>query len=274
MRDQQRISALVVDDEALARTRVCQLLRESLAFDVVGEASGGKDALIATKSLTPDVLFLDIEMPDLSGFEVLEALQSWDAVQMPAVVFVTAFDRYAVQAFDANAVDYVLKPIDEPRFLKTMARVAEHIRVHRTGGEAPSLPHVSVLTVSSPHLRRYLTRFVVPDRGEVRVIPATDVECVIAADNYVEIVAGGRAYLLRTTISLVSARLDPERFVRVHRSAVVAKQHVVALSHLPHGEFDIRLRSGRRVRASRAHRATVRLLMEELPLLPSEPPAR
>jgi two-component system LytT family response regulator len=266
------IRVLIVDDEPLARTRVRQLLDPAAGpFVIVGEAGDGRRAVANALQHRPDVIFLDIQLPDLDGFEVLDALESADAYQPPgAVVFVTAYDRYAIRAFDANAADYLLKPIDEARFHATAARLRERLRPETPRlSPAPHPPRLSALSAQLPPERRYLSRIVIPDRGQVFLVPVAEVECMIAADNYVKVCTASRVYLLRARLGDLAQRIDPADFTRVHRSHVVAASHIRELRGRPHGEYDIRLASGRQVRASRAHRDAIQSLLSHLAISPA-----
>jgi len=266
------IRVLIVDDEPLARTRVRQLLdADAERFLVVGEAGDGQSAVASALALRPDVLFLDIQMQDMNGFEVLDALESMEAFEPPgAVVFVTGYDRYAIRAFEANAADYLLKPIEETRFRSTLARLQHRLRPGGVGSPGPHPPTVSELAAQLPPGRRYLTRVVVPGRSGVLLVPVAEVECVIAADNYVKVATASRVHLVRARLSELETRLDPAEFTRVHRSHIVAVRHIRELIPCPHGEYDIRLASGRHVRASRAHRAAVHSILSRLAIPPAE----
>ena len=266
------IRVLIVDDEPLARTRVRQLLSaETERFQVVGEAVDGQSAVASALALRPEVLFLDIQMHDMNGFEVLDALESTEEVEPPgAVVFVTGYDRYAIRAFEANAADYLLKPIDETRFRNTLARLQDRLRPRSGGSPEPHPPTMSALAAELPPRRRYLTRVVVPGRSRVLLVPVADVECVIAADNYVKVATASRIHLVRTRLSELEKRLDPAEFTRVHRSHIVAVRHLRELIPRPHGEYDIRLVSGRQIRASRAHRDAVQAILSRLAIPPTQ----
>jgi two-component system LytT family response regulator len=263
---------LIVDDEPLARARVRQLLdAEAGQFVVVGEAGDGRSAVASALQHQPDVIFLDIQLPDIDGLEVLDALESAELYEPPrAVVFVTAYDRYAIRAFEANAADYLLKPIEQARFRATLQRVRRRVWPQPPAVPSPAhLPTLSGLMAQLPPERRYLTRVVVPDRGRVLLVPVADIESVTAADNYVKIGTACRVYLLRSRLGDLAQRLDPADFVQVHRSHLLAIRHVRELTARPHGEYDIRLASGRLVRASRAHRETVRGLLSRLATSPA-----
>jgi two-component system LytT family response regulator len=265
------IRVLIVDDEPLARSRVRQLLDAAAGrFVIVGEAGDGQGAVASALQHQPEVIFLDIQMPDINGFEVLDALESAEAYEPPrAVVFVTGYDRYAIRAFDANAADYLLKPIEEARFRATVERLQNRLRPSAPTPRSPARPPtLSALTAQLPPDRRYLSRVVVPDRGRVLLVPVAEVEWMTAADNYVKLGTASRVYLLRSRLNELAERLDPAAFARVHRSHIVAIGHIRELSARPHGEYDIRLASGHQVRASRAHRDTVRSLMSRLAISP------
>jgi two-component system LytT family response regulator len=266
------IRVLLADDEPLARTRIRQLLGSATGrFEIVGEAGDGQDAVAGALHHQPEVIFLDIQMPDLDGFEVLDALESNGGPLPRAIVFVTAYDKYAVRAFDVNAADYLLKPVDEARFRAAVERLVARLRppAPGTGLPEPQLPRLSALTAGLPAERRYLTRIIIPDRNRVLVVPVADVECVIAADNYLRVCTANRRYLLRSRLSELAGRLDPADFARVHRSHLVAIRHIRELQARGSGEYDIRLQSGREVRASRAHRDTVRSLLSHLAIAPT-----
>ncbi|HET7600414.1 MAG TPA: LytTR family DNA-binding domain-containing protein [Gemmatimonadales bacterium] len=258
------IRVLIADDEPLARARLRQLLDGPSPFVVVGEAGDGSSAVAAALQHQPDVIFLDIQMPDMNGFEALAALESAEGYRPGALVFVTAYDRYAVRAFDANAADYLLKPIEEARFLATLERLRRRLRPTGAAGAPPRAPSLSELSAVLPAERRYLARIVIPDRRRIFIVPVEEVECAMAADNYVRIVTAARSYLLRSPLGTLAERLDPAEFVRVHRSHVVAIRHVRTLHARPNGEYDLELASGRLVRASRAHRDAVAALLSRV----------
>ena len=223
---------LIVDDEAPARAKLRRMLAAFDDVQVVGEADGGAQALAQAAALAPDVLFLDVQMPEVSGLDVAASLPDG-----PAVVFVTAFDRYALAAFDAAAVDYLLKPVEPQRLAQAVQRLRRH-----AGGAARAAgtpPPVQLL---------------IPDRGRVHVVRCADIEWLQAADNYVSVHALGRALLLRRTFAGLLADLGPA-FVRTHRSSAVALAQVRAVHAREKGDATVVLASGAEVACSRAYRA-------------------
>lgn len=222
------MKVLIVDDEPLARGVVRSLVERDPELSVVGECSG-VDAVEAIERGRPDILFLDIQMPEVDGFDVLERA---GANSVPAVVFVTAYDQYALRAFDVQALDYLLKPFDDARFYAALLRAKEKARLR------------------TPYVRRFLVR----TRGKVVLVNVDDVDWIEAADYYVSLHAHGRSHLLRETMQELEARLDPSRFVRVHRSAIVNIDRVQELHPLFRGDSVLLLRDGTQLRLSRSRR--------------------
>ena len=224
------MKALIVDDEPLARQVVKMLLENDREVTVAGECSG-IDAVEQIERVRPDILFLDIQMPEVDGFDVLERIGP-DSV--PAVVFITAFDAYALRAFDVHALDYLLKPFDDRRFFAALSRAKEQVRA-RTGTST-------------------VKRFLVRTREKVLFIKTDDIDWIEAADYYVSIHTGGKGYLLRQTMMEIERQLDPAKFVRVHRSAIVNLERVQELHPLFRGDGVLVLHDGTRLRMSRARR--------------------
>jgi len=222
------LRAVVVDDEPLARRRLTRLLASNRGVHVVGEAGDGGAAAAVIASTRPDVAFLDVQMPAPDGVSVARALRP----SRPLVVFVTAHDRYAVQAFDVRAVDYLLKPISRDRLVETLARVRQQL----------AQPHV------------WLQRLPVRSRGQVVIVDVTDIDWIESGGNYVVVHAAGRTHILRETLSHLEAALDPAAFLRIHRSAVVRLDRVARLDVALRGDYDVTLRDGTRVRLSRTQR--------------------
>ncbi len=244
-----RLRTLVADDEAPARNYLLRLLTRAPDVEVVGEASHGREALRALETLRPDVAFLDIRMPGLDGFEVLRLLDP--AHLPPVVVFVTAYDAHALKAFEAQALDYLLKPFDDERFDRCLGRIRSH-----WNGAGMSLRSVG-LDAALPFLRTSAPadHITVRQRGRILVLPVEDVDWVAAEDNYVRVHARGASHLLRESLGSLEARLDPGRFVRIHRSTLVNLARIASLEPLEHGEFRVHLSTGSQVVLSRRHRA-------------------
>ena len=237
----RRLRAMVVDDEPLARDAIRLLLARDPEIEVAADC-GGVEAVPLIERSPPDILFLDVQMPEVDGFDVVEAV---GAGTVPAIVFVTAHDRYALRAFDVHAIDYLLKPFDDARFARALARAKERALAGR-----PDERLAALLRRRSPHLRRFLVR----KRDRVLVVAAEDVDWIEAADYYASLHVGEATHLLRETLAELEQRLDPERFVRVHRSAIVNVARVREIHPLFHGDCALVLSGGTRVKLSRARR--------------------
>ena len=244
---------LVVDDEAPARQRVMDLLRRESNIKAIHEATDGRHAVDAIRSLKPDLVFLDVQMPELDGVGVVKAI---GAERMPLTVFVTAFDQHAIAAFEANALDYLLKPFSDERFEATMSRVRSRLdeRGMREFGER-------VLRMISPAQLspRTLDRLVVKASGATRFLNVAEVEWIESAGVYVMLHTAGKGILHRASLTDLESRLDPRCFIRIHRSAIVNIEKVSHLEPISHGEFDVVMKSGARVKLSRTYRAHLEL---------------
>ena len=262
---------LIADDEPLARERLRMLLAEHPDYAVIGEAEDGAAAVRAIVEARPDVVFLDIRMPELSGLEVVDALAAGDADRHgeapPAIVFVTAYDEYAVRAFEQHALDYLLKPVDAARMARTLARVEQRVAAPRsdTGAvsgaselDAAVRECLATLRTASVWPRRFVVR---DAKGGLYFVRAADVEWVEAQENYVALHAGGRVHLVRDTMKRFAEKLDPQLFVRVHRSAIVNLDQVTRLEPYAHGEWSILMRDGTRLRTSKSHGANLQALL-------------
>lgn len=250
------IHVLVVDDEPPARARLLDLLSCEPGVASVREAGDGVSAVRSILEISPDLVFLDVQMPDLDGFGVLEALP---ASCHPEIVFVTAFDHYALAAFDAAAVDYLLKPFSDERFAEAITRVR---RILATPGR-PAAPEPSLrdLLRSLPAAGRPPLRRIPVQTGErVLFVDVAEIQWLEAEDVYVRLHAAGESHLLRSSLAGLLERLEPGRFVRVHRSAAVALDALVAVHPLFRGAYELELRGGARVRSSRGYRQAVRSL--------------
>ena len=242
------IRALVVDDEAVARRRIRRLLEPERDVAVVGECGDGASAVQAIAAARPHLVFLDVQMPELDGFGVIQALSPPD---VPAVVFVTAFDRYALRAFDVHAIDYLLKPLTRERFRTAVSRARE--RIARRDEDKGLAALVAELRARP----RYLARVAVPAGSRTVLVDCSEIEWLEAADNYVKLHVGGREYLVRETLSALEQRLDPADFSRIHRSSIVRLDRVLGLSPATHGDLQLELRSGARLTLSRTFRSRV-----------------
>ena len=249
------IRAMVVDDEPLARGRLRELLDGEGDIDVVGEAGSGGEAIATIGRLRPDLVFLDVQMPERNGFEVLAALDEPPAV----VVFVTAYDAYALRAFDVHALDYLLKPFDRDRFLRTLARARAALARRRGDGQVDErIASLLAEVVPGRRAGTWLERIAVKSGGRVRLVPVGDIDYVEAAGNYLRLHAGTERHLIRETLSAFEARLDPARFVRIHRSTIVNIDRVRELEPYFHGDYIVRLSDGRRLTLSRTYREHLR----------------
>lgn len=242
---------LIVDDEPVARRRLRRLLRAERDVEIAGECADGATAVETIRTTAPDLVLLDVQMPELDGFHVLQALGD---TRMPDVIFVTAYDRYAVRAFEVHALDYLLKPVDAGRLGRALERARARLAERQRG---PVDPRLLALLQDLGAERRYLTRIPVKAEGRVLVIDLADVDWIGAADNYVTLHAGAREHLLRDTMGRLERELDPERFVRIHRSAIVQLDRIRELVSDFHGDFEVVLRDGTRLTLSRSYRAKV-----------------
>jgi two-component system, LytTR family, response regulator len=248
----QKISALIVDDEKPARQRLRDLLEKHSGVSVVGECASGAEAVRLIRETRPELLFLDIQMPVLGGFDVVEQV---GAARMPVTVFVTAYDAYAVRAFEASALDYLLKPYSDERFDRCLTRALAHVRTQQR--EEMSRRLIKMLArehtdqmASSGHLDRLLVKA----GGRVLFLPTEDIDWIEAAGVYVQLHAGSRKFLHRASLNDLEASLDPQRFIRIHRSAIVNLSRVQELYPHSHGDYVAVLKDGTRLKLSRSYR--------------------
>jgi two-component system, LytTR family, response regulator len=242
------LRVIVVDDEPLARDLIRALLAKHADVTVVGEAAGVEAAALIART-RPDIMFLDIQMPEVDGFQLLEMV---GAEAVPAVVFVTAYDRYALRAFEVHALDYLLKPVDERRFATALEHAKKNARGRRDGEVDARIAQLLAERASSR------SRFLVPVRGKVIVVDAEQIEWVEAADYYVSLhvssATGSASHLLRETMDDLERQLDPQKFVRVHRSAIVNLDRVREIHPLFRGDCTLVLADGAQVKLSRSRR--------------------
>jgi two-component system LytT family response regulator len=242
------IRVLVVDDEAPARLRLIDLLQQDAQVRAVMEASDGETAVRMILRERPDLVLLDVQMPELSGMEVVDKI---GAERMPLTVFVTAYDQHAIRAFEANALDYLLKPFSDERLEAMLTRVKTRLdELHlREFGK-----NVAQVMVTSQALRRYWDRLAVKSEGITRFVRIKDIDWIEAAGVYVNLHVSGKEILHRASLSELGNNLDPVQFVRIHRSAVVNIECIVQMEQLSHGEFEVLLKGGSRLRVSRTYR--------------------
>jgi two-component system LytT family response regulator len=259
----QPVRVLIVDDEPLARMRLEDLLGHEPGAEVVGTAENGVDAVEAIRRLAPDLVFLDVQMPGKTGLEVAREV---GAANMPATIFVTAFDQYALQAFDVAAVDYLVKPFDDERFEEAFRRARRRLALEGmdrlraqlltvlqgappAAGATPAAPPVET---GAP--KRYLERIAVEVRGKVRPVPVSEIDFITAAGPYAELHVGERRFVIREAMQTLEERLDPDRFMRVHRSVIVRLDLVEALHRAPGGDYEVQLKGAGRLKVSRSRR--------------------
>lgn len=240
---------LIVDDEPIARRGIRAQLRSEADVEVIGECGDGAAAIEAITELEPDLVFLDIQMPEVGGFDVIDAI---GAARMPAVVFVTAYDEHALRAFDVHAVDYVLKPIDRHRFRTAVERARR--RLAHAPGELDKRIVAALGELGRP-AHEYAKRLAIKGDGRVILIDVDEVDRLATAGNYVEVHSGARHHLVRETMASLEARLDPARFVRVSRSSIVNATRVRELQPMFNGDFVVVLGDGTKVAGSRRYRA-------------------
>jgi two-component system LytT family response regulator len=245
---------VIVDDEPVARRRLRRLLRFVPEAAVIGEAGDGAAALDVIREVTPDVVLLDVQMPELDGFALLQAMSP---DEIPVIIFVTAYDQYALRAFEVHALDYLLKPVDAERLATAMSRA--RLRLHERKGMTDERV-IALLQAMAPG-RRHLTRIPVRTEGRVHLLDLTDVDWISAADNYVTLHAGPREYLVRDTMGRLERELDPDAFVRIHRSTIVRVERVRELLPDFHGDFTVVLKNGTELTLSRGYRPKLEALL-------------
>jgi two-component system LytT family response regulator len=248
MNEVRKIRALVVDDEPLARRRICKMLARDGEVETVGECADAYEALAAVEEHAPDLIFLDVQMPELDGFDVLERL---GARPRPLVIFVTAYDSYALRAFEVSAVDYLLKPFDRKRFAKALERAKSRLASER-GGEltARTLALLEELKAQTHHL----TRLMIKSGGRAFFLKVEEVDWVEAEGKYVRLHVGRESHLVREAIGSLEAQLDPKKFLRVHRSTIVNVDRVRELQPWFHQDYKIILHDGTELTLSRSCR--------------------
>jgi two-component system LytT family response regulator len=244
----KKIRTLVIDDEPLARERLTSLLGLEGDIEVIGQCRDGEEAVGAIMDSSPDLVFLDVQMPGLTGFEVIEAVGT---EKMPLVIFVTAYDQHALKAFQVRALDYLLKPFDRERFQEALQRARTQIQRAETGDLGRRLlALVKDLRRDQPKT----DRLVVKSGGRLFFLRTDEIDWIEAAGNYVRLHVGNTSHLLRETMNAIESRLDPEKFFRIHRSRIVNMERIQEMQPWLNGEYAVLLRTGTRLTLSRGYR--------------------
>ena len=239
-----KIRTLVVDDEPIARARVVSLLKEEADIEVIGECANGQQAMSAIESTSPDLLFLDIQMPEVNGLDLARTIQSTGT---PAVVFVTAYDEYALRAFEVHALDFLLKPFSAERFRSALGHAREQVSQRRKGAMVPK--------AADPERRAARpNRLMIKSGGRIHFVRMADIDWCEAQGNYVRVHVGPQEHLVRDTMSHLESELDPQQFVRIHRSTIVNVDRIQEMQSSFNGEYVVLLRTGTRLTLSRGYR--------------------
>lgn len=246
-----KIKTIIVDDEPLARERIRTLLEAEAEFEIVAECDGGAKAVETIDARRPDLVFLDVQMPEVDGFDVLMSLKGDPPA---ALVFVTAYDQYAVRAFEVHALDYLLKPFDRDRFREALDRVRASIGKNRTGASQGLHHQLADLLEDVRKERKILDRLLVKSEGRIFFLSTDEIDFVEAAGNYMKLHVADETYLMRETMSGMEHRLPEERFVRIHRSTIVNLERIKELQPAFNGEFSVILKGGHELKLSRKYR--------------------
>ncbi|HEX8708913.1 MAG TPA: LytTR family DNA-binding domain-containing protein [Pyrinomonadaceae bacterium] len=253
-----RIRVLIVDDEPLARSIICEMLRDDPEAEIVGESVNGLEAIEAIKLHSPDLIFLDVQMPEIGGFEVLE---SFDNGGRPHVIFITAYDQYAVRAFEVHALDYLMKPFDRERFEDAWRHAKTRILRDRNGSlDQRIVALLEELKAES----KYIERLVIKSSGRVFFLDTEDIDWIQAEGNYVSVHSGKKSHLLREPISRLETQLDPKKFLRIHRSAIVRIDRIRELQPWFHGEYHVLLHDGTQLTLSRNYRENLQTALGKI----------
>ena len=247
------LRVVVADDEPLARQRIADLLAKEADVELVGSVADGNEALETIRRTTPDLVFLDVRMPGMSGFEVVDAI---GAEQMPATIFVTAYDQFALKAFEIAAVDYLVKPFDDERLAHALRRARKTIEQQQAQEMTQRL--LTLLheqpPAALPAKRDHLDRIAVESRGQTRVVPVAKIDYITASGPYAELHAGDRTFAVRERMQTLEEKLDPSIFFRIHRSVIVRLDRVETLLRASGGDYAVRLKDGHELPVSRTRR--------------------
>jgi two-component system, LytTR family, response regulator len=253
----EKIRTLIVDDEPLAREGVRMLIEDDPEIEVVGECANGHQAITAFTERKPDLVFLDVQMPKITGFEVLEAISD---ERLPFVIFVTAYDKYALRAFEVHALDYLLKPFTRERFQAALERAKAQIR--RRNEQELNQTLRSLLEDMRPQ-KNFLERLVIKTAGRIFFLDVEEIDWIEAAENYVRLHAGRESHLVHGTMNKLASRLNPAQFLRIHRSTIVNLKKIKQLEPLFHGEYVVTLQDGTQLSSGRSYRQQLQSLLDD-----------
>lgn len=253
----KKIQTVIIDDMPLARQKLARFLNEDPEIEIVAECGNGLEAIDAITSLKPELVFLDIQMPEVDGFEVLNHI---GLEQMPVFIFVTAFDHFALKAFEVNALDYLLKPYDRERFVQALNRAKKQLQ--RTEPEPQDERLLALLKTLNPE-QKFLKRLAVKTSGRTIFLMIDEIDWIETAGNYLELHVGKEVHLIRERMNQIESRLDPTRFVRIHRTTIVNLDRIKELQPLFNGDQTVILRNGNQLTLSRTYRDRLLALMEE-----------
>lgn len=254
----EKIRALIIDDEPLAREGIHRRLKQAPDIAVIGECRNGQEAVTMILRDAPDLVFLDIQMPRLDGFGVIEAV---GAGRMPHVIFVTAYDEHALRAFDVHALDYLLKPIDGERFFEALERARNWIRGKNFAGLSEQLHKLMAALAAE---RKTLERLSIKSAGRIIFLNVDEIDWIEAADNYVQVHAGRQSHLLHATMHSLEGRLDADQFLRIHRSTIVNINRIKELHPMFHGEYRVILKDGTQLTSGRSYKEKLQKLLNDL----------
>lgn len=255
----KKIRALIVDDEPIARRGIRAFLRNAPDVEIIGECANGQEALHAIEERQPDLVFLDVQMPLLDGFGVIENLE---VEKTPAIVFVTAFDEHAIRAFEINALDYLLKPVDGERFQKTLERVRRQIKDSNAEDLDRKLSALLNSLESKPPPATVLERVVLKEQGRIRFLNVNEIDWISSEGNYVKLHARDKTHLLRETMDAMERKLDPRKFLRLRRSIIARVEQIKELQQLFNGEYAVLLKDGTELVSSRRYRQNLDALLK------------
>jgi two-component system LytT family response regulator len=254
----EKIRVLIVDDEPLAREGIRMRLQPAPDIEIIGECRNGREAVAAILRDAPELVFLDIQMPRMDGFAVIEAV---GAQRMPQVIFVTAYDEHALRAFEVHALDYLLKPMDGSRFAEALARARDRIRGKNLEAIAAQLQQMMSALKGE---KDYLERLSIKSAGRILLLGVDEIDWIEAADNYVQVHAGQASHLLLSTMNSLETRLNPQQFLRIHRSTIVNLKRIKELHPMFHGEFRVILQDNTQLTSGRSYSKNLQKFLNNL----------